>query len=232
MNMKQVKFFFTVVVLSLYVNVSGQSVQSNDEKNSRPHKMAKTYLDLMVNVTSTSINYGNKNHSLSDFKKPSNGIQAGATFQAGITPAFSLVSEVYFIRKGGELKTGNPLTTTEWTLRMNSIELPVLARLHAGRLYANAGPSLAFNLSGKREIDGKAEKVKFNKAESGYKRFDAGIQVGGGLMFPVKSKVLAIDVRYVYGLTNISRSSEVYNRTLMISVHYSQLWKTNPLGRK
>ncbi|MBK6989199.1 MAG: outer membrane beta-barrel protein [Bacteroidetes bacterium] len=35
---------------------------------------------------------------------------------------------------------------------MNSIELPVLARFHIGRIYLNAGPSMAYNFSGNRKF--------------------------------------------------------------------------------
>ena len=91
------------------------------------------------------------NSTLADYKKSNNGIQAGASFQAGITPGFSLVSELYFMRKGGKLKANNPLTTSESSLRLNTIELPVLARFHFGKFYVNAGPSIAYNLSGNKE---------------------------------------------------------------------------------
>jgi hypothetical protein len=56
--------------------------------------------------------------------------------------------------------------------------------------------------------------------------------VGGGYMFHIKEKRLALDIRYNYGLTNISQSKEMYNRSFMISMNYSKPWKTNPLGRK
>ena len=66
----------------------------------------------------------------------------GHPFRQVLRPHFSLVSELYFIRKGGKLKANNPLTTNESTLRLNTIELPVLARFHIGKFYMNAGPSI------------------------------------------------------------------------------------------
>lgn len=192
---------------------------------------AKTYLDLMVNVVSTSINYGESNSALSDYKKTSNGIQAGASFQAGITPAFSIVSELYFMRKGGQLKVNNPIFPSGSTLRLNTIELPLLARLHIGRAYINAGPSIAYAFSGKMEIGDKNSSLRFENIIGGIKRFDAGIQAGGGYEFPWKQRRIALDLRYCYGLTNISYDKEMYNRAVMISVHVSKAWKKNPLGK-
>src|SRR5450432_964912 len=67
-------------------------------------KTAKTYLDLMINVVATNLNYGGANSSLNDYKKSNNGLQVGASFQAGITPCFSPVTELYFMKKGEKQK--------------------------------------------------------------------------------------------------------------------------------
>src|SRR5580765_1294251 len=79
---------------------------------------AKTYLDVVLNIVSTNIDYGKSNSALTDYKNQVLGVQAGASFQAGITRQFSLVTELYFIMKGGTLKTNNPLTTYKTTLRL------------------------------------------------------------------------------------------------------------------
>jgi hypothetical protein len=185
----------------------------------------------MVNVVSTNLNYGGSNSDLSDYKKSNNGIQAGASFQAGITPRFSLVSELYFIRKGGKLNVNNPITNSESTLHLNTLELPLLARFHFGKFYMNAGPSIAYALSGDWKINDKRSDITFNNNIEGYKHFDAGIQAGGGIEFPFKQRRIALDIRYNYGLTNISYNKEMYNRAIMISLHFSKAWKTNPLAK-
>jgi hypothetical protein len=219
-------------MIFLSATTFGQTKGPGSSKVNDDKKTAKTYLDLMVNVVSTNLNYGGSNSSLADYKKTGNGIQAGTSFQAGITPGFSLVSELYFMRKGGQLKANNPLSAKESTLRLNTLELPVLARFHFGKFYMNAGPSIAYNLSGNREIDNQSTKLSFKNSSEGFKRFDAGIQMGGGFEFPFKRRRIALDIRYNYGLTNLVYSKELYNRTLMISVHFSKRWKKNPLGRK
>lgn len=228
---KQVQAGLILGMIFLCANSFGQTTALGSKKLKDDTKTAKTYLDLMVNVVSSSLNYGGSNSNLSDYKKSNHGIQAGVSFQAGITPSFSLVSELYFMRKGGQLKAGNPLTISESTLHLNTMELPMLARFHFGKFYMNAGPSIAYTLSGDWKIDGKSTKLSFNNTTEGYKRFDAGIQAGGGVEFPFKQKRVALDIRYNYGLTNISYSKEIYNRALMISVHFSRQWKTNPLAK-
>ena len=133
-------------------------------------KTAHTYFDLMVNVVSSNLNYGSSNTAFSDYKKANNGLQAGATFQAGITSHLSLVTELYFIRKGGKLKEGNPLTTQASALRLNTFELPVLARIHLGNFYVNAGPSIAYNVSGKSSLDEVSTKLSFGNSRRGFQK--------------------------------------------------------------
>ncbi len=218
-------------IIFLAANVFGQTKGPGSEQKNEGKKTAKTYLDLMVNLVSTNLNYGESNSALADYKKSTNGIQAGVSFQAGITPGFSLVSELYFMRRGGKLKANNPITTSESSLRLNTIELPVLARVHVGKFYINAGPSIAYNFSGYNKIGDLSTKLSFANAGAGFKRFDAGIQMGGGVEFPFKQKRIALDIRYSYGLTNITYDREIHSRAVMISVHFSKPWKTNPLGK-
>jgi len=218
-------------MIFLYTNSFGQSKESSSEKIGDSKKSGETYFDLMITTASTNLNYGSSNSALADYKKESKGIHAGVAFQAGITSNFSLVSELYYIRKGGELAANNPLTTNKSRLRLNAFELPVLARVHFGKFYMNAGPSIAYNFSGKKKIEDVSTDISFNKSTDGFKRMDAGLQIGGGYMFPIKQKRLALDIRYCYGLTNISQDKEMFNRGLIVSVHFSKPWKKNPLAK-
>ena len=231
MNIKKQLGLIAAMIL-LYTNSFGQTTESGSEKIRVAEKSAETYFDLMITTASTNLNYGSSNSSLSDYKESVKGIHAGVSFQAGITSKFSLVSELYYIRKGGELTANNPLTNQNTILRLNAFELPVLARFHFGKFYMNAGPSIAYNFSGKRKIDDVSTAVSFNNSTDGFKRLDAGVQIGAGYMFPIKQRRLALDIRYCYGLTNISYDKEMFNRGLIISVHFSNPWKSNPLGKK
>src|ERR1700722_17782220 len=103
----------------------GQTNGLGSEEIRNDKKTTKTYLDVVLNLVSTNLNYGASNSGLNDYKKSVWGAQAGVSFQAGITSKFSLVPELYFMMKGGELKATNPLTTDETTLRLYTVELPV-----------------------------------------------------------------------------------------------------------
>lgn len=230
--MKKSITVFVIAMAILITNAFSQSTETGIERNGDSKRATKTYLDLMINAVSTNINYGNSNDALAAYRKSTGGIQAGVSFQAGVSPGFSIVSEFYYMRKGGKLKANNPLTTSESTLRLNTLELPVLARFHIGKFYLNAGSSIAYNLSGKREINNQSVKLLFNNSPDAFKRFESSLQVGGGFEFPIKQKRIALDIRYNYGLTNIAANREIHNRAIMISVHFSKPWKSNPLGKK
>ena len=228
---KKVQTALVIGMIFLSANTFGQFNQGSSEKVNHG-RTTETYFDLLVNIASTNFNYGKANSSLADYKKSSPGIQLGVSFQAGITPAFSLVSELYYMKQGGSLKAGNPLTGTQTSFSMSALELPVLARVHIGKFYVNAGPSIAYNLSGSSKTDGVSTPVQFKNTGESFKRWDAAIQMGAGYEFQIKQKRLGLDIRYVCGLTNISYGQEMYNRAIVVSVHCAAPWKTNPLGRK
>ena len=183
---------------------------------------------ISLNSLTTNFNYGEVNNALEDYKKNYKGLQAGFAYQVGITPSFSVVPELYFAMKGGILKEGNPLTVNKSTLRVYSMELPVLARFHFNKLYLNAGPYAAYNLGGRMKTDGSATiqetsiKVAFNSSSKGFERWDLGYQVGAGYNFKMKQSLLTLDVRYGHGLVSISRDVERYNRMLNISIQVSR----------
>ncbi len=195
-------------------------------------QVTRTYLDLLLNVVGTNLNYGNSNSALADYKKSVLGVQVGASFQAGVTPRVSLLTELYFMMKGGGLNAKNPLTTYNTNIRLYTLELPLLARVHFGKLHFNAGPSIAYNIYGSRKIEGSTSDISFNYSAEGFKRWEAGIQMGGGYRFQTKRKSILMDVRYNYGLTDISNGEEMYNRSLVISLHFSKPWKKNLFAKK
>lgn len=197
----------------------------------------ETYFDVLLNYTPTKFHYSDMNADLKDFKDQTYGLQAGASFQAGITEHFSLVPEFYFMMKGGTLKHGNPLTDNRTITRLYALEMPVLARVHFCNLYLNAGPSVAYNLAGKLKThDPEFGIIKtdlsFDGSAGSYKRWDAGLQFGGGIEFDLKRSRISVDARYHYGLVNVHNGLETRNRYLVVNILMAKAWKKNPLARK
>ncbi len=212
-------------------NSFGQTTELTSEKT-KAVKKTTSYLDLVLNVVGTNLNYGKSNSALSDYKKSVLGGQLGVSYQAGITPSFSIVPELYFFMKGGELKANNPLTASNTNIRLYTLEFPVLARVHFGKFHLNAGPSIAYNIYGSQKMENSTSDLPFNSANESFKRWEAGVQMGGGYTFHTKKKTVRLDVRYNYGLTNIANRGEMYNRSLIIALHFAKPLNTNLLARK
>lgn len=195
-----------------------------------------TRINLLVNGVTTNFNYGKSNGSLKSYKKNITGLQVGASYQAGITPMFSVVTEAYFMVKGGALKADNPLTSNKSKLRLYTAEIPVLARFQLGKVYINSGAYVAYSFAGRVKTDGsqaipeKSQNVSFNNSLDGFRRWDMGVQAGAGYVFRIRKIHAALDARYVYGLTNISRDIERYNRALNISLLIFKPLKKNPFA--
>lgn len=207
--------------------------QNVDPRQYRSKKFGmETHLDFVLKLVDTNLHYGSSNRELADYKKPVSSLQAGLSFQGGVNKRLSLVSEFYFMMKGGKLKSNNPLTENSTTLRFYSLEMPVVARLHFNRIHLNAGPSVAFNISGKNKVGGVSERVSFHDQFGGFKRWEGGFQFGAGYRFRMKQKTATLDFRYHYGLTNISYDREIRNRYINVSLQISRPWNSNPLARK
>lgn len=198
----------------------------------------ETFLDVVINYTPTSLSYGDNNKALKDFKKGYWGLQAGASFQAGINDYFSLVPELYFMMKGGRLENKNPLTGQDTRIRFNTLDMPVLARLHLCDLYLNAGPVLSYNIGGRLKTEandllpaGKT-KMEFGSGPDSYSRWDAGLQFGLGYEFKLKKARLVLDLRYHYGMVDIGNGTDMYNRYFNMNLLLSKKWKTNPLAKR
>jgi hypothetical protein len=222
--------FKAVLVLGMTILYTQSFGQSNTETQLKVRTTQSTYLVPVLKSVSTYLNYGSSNRILKDYKKQTNGIQAGVTFQAGITPDFSVASELYAVMKGGKLKANNPFNGFETTERLYALELPVLARLHIDKFYTNAGPSIAYNVYGTRKMNGVKTDLSFGNSNQDFKRFEVGIQGGVGYSFKAKRKMITLDLRYNHGITNIANTADIHNRNVMISVHVYKPWKTNPFA--
>jgi hypothetical protein len=106
----------------LYKNTFGQTSELSIDKIEDSKITSHAHFDILLNVVSTNLNYGSSNSMLMDSKKSISGVQIGASYQAMITPKFSIVSELYFLMKGGKLKADNPLTIQNSTLRLYTVE--------------------------------------------------------------------------------------------------------------
>lgn len=177
----------------------------------------ESHFAILVNNVNSRLNYGSMNSSLRGYKKDVRGFQAGLAWQAGVAKHFSIVTEAYYAKKGGTLVAGNPLNGIKSTLKLHTVEVPVLARFHAGRFYFNAGPYATYIFGGNTSSDlEETRQISFGTGE--FRHWEAGVQGGAGFQFGIKKTRLALDVRYTHGLTSVSKADNLYSRTININV--------------
>lgn len=204
-------------MMFLISNLISQTTKDGLDKKTEKKFAPQSYFTPIITLVNSNLNYGSDNSSVADYKKLAMGLQAGISVQTVLSSKFSVLSEFYYLRKGGKLKVNNPLTSKEVSYRFNSLELPVLARVHFNRVHVNAGPSIAYNFSGSVKTESQSKAMSFEKGVEGFRRFEAGIQMGGGYTFSSKNKSFILDIRYNYGLTNISYDKEMFNRNIVVS---------------
>jgi len=185
-----------------------------------------SHVSLLINNVNSRLNYGSTNGLLQGYKKDVRGLQAGLSWQAGVTKHFSIVTEAYFVKKGGALKTDNPVDGMKSSLKLYTVEVPVLARIHAGKFYFNAGPYANYIFSGKTFSDSEGtQSISFGAGTGNFKKWEAGVQGGAGYQFSMKKTRMALDVRYTHGLTSIASDRDLFNRTINLNVLVHRSWK-------
>lgn len=180
---------------------------------------AQVFLTPKVGASISKVDYDKNIGS----EKSLGGVMGGMGFEfATGHGVFSFAPEILFIRKGGKLEAGS--VTAKRTL--NYLEIPLLARINVAPVaYLNAGPSFAIGLSGRDEVDGVKQDIKFGSSSnsSELKRFDFGIAFGGGLRIPTGAGSVLFDARYTVGLTDFDNVStnKSRNRSIGLTLGYA-----------
>ena len=87
-----IKTAVTIAAMALLMSASFKSFSQTSK------------FSISLNSLTTNFNYGKSNSTLQSYKKNYQGLQAGFSYQAGISASFSIVPEIYFAKKGGILK--------------------------------------------------------------------------------------------------------------------------------
>ncbi len=141
--------------------------------------------------------------------------------------------ELLYIQKGAKFSANTSGATRLGDTYLNYAELPVLLKVSFGgdvfRAYVNAGPSVAYALSGKTNqgpnvVDvsfGDGADVTFNN------RIDFGAQFGGGIGFKAGPGDILLDLRYGLGFSNLlnqpvaGTDTEAQNRVYALTLGYA-----------
>ncbi len=201
-----------------------------------PQGQAQVAIKAGVNIASIS-----ESASLEAYESLKNnsvlGLQAGVSFDLGLSSMFTIQPELLFIQKGGKstyvFNADNKIVSR---LYYNYVEVPVLAKLKfykedGGGFYLLGGPFVGLAISGKTKTtttllgNTTTSEKDFNfdnddEAER-QRRTDWGVSFGGG----VKFGHTFLDVRYNLGINNLldddsnnQNDNKPYRRTRGIGV--------------
>ena len=139
----------------------------------------------------------------------------------------ALQAEVLALTKGASQSVNDPeFGEATFELKLNYIEIPVTAMFTLGSgPYLFAGPSIAFEVSCKVDIDTddfdlEGGDCDDEATDSDRKKMDLSLVGGVGFQLPIGPGRLLIEGRYIYGMTNLDDSAidntESKNRTWAI----------------
>ena len=139
------------------------------------------------------------------------GFHVGGFLDYGVSEMVSIRPELLYSVKGTKFSEDGE----EMNWNFNYIDVPVLARINAGNLFFEFGPTLSFLVKSEIEIDDLTVDVsdEMNKVDFGY---------AAGLGYNFTEKV-GLGLRYNGGLSNIFEDSEgdVRNSAFMLSLSYT-----------
>lgn len=124
----------------------------------------------------------------------------GAYARLHLTGNLSIQPELYYIKKSGDVNYVTDEGTTKTTMNLYSWDVPILAHfkvidLKAANIFCITGPVLSFNAKDKSDLpSGSVSEIK--NATWAY-------QLGAGVEF----WRLNLDVRYEWGLSNVSEGA-------------------------
>ncbi len=154
------------------------------------------------------------------------GFLAGVLANLPVNDLFSVQPEVLYSMKGAKGRTFSGSTATDAKLKLDYIDVPVLAHINAGGLFFELGPQVGFLVSAKAKgnINGQSYsqdvKDQLKKVDFGYAA-GLGYQMADGP---------GVGLRYNGGFVNLDKNSSGNSG----SVHNSafQLYLTYMVGGK
>lgn len=169
-------------------------------------------------------------------------LDSRAAFHVGVIADVPLMQSLYvqtglyLQNKGAKYEESHNGWKEKDTFKPMYLQIPLLASYRydfsdAVQLQVNVGPYFAYGIGGKAKMseedngDTESWEIDFfgdkdEETSMGNKRFDSGLQIGGGLTFAQR---YYLGVTYEFGFANISKwdGTEIKNKNLMVSIGYN-----------
>jgi hypothetical protein len=150
------------------------------------------------------------------------------SFNAGVSVDIPLLQSIYLQSGLYYTSKGTKYKDDDWkeTSSANYLEIPVLASYRydfgdAAQLQFNVGPYFAYGIGGKYKEEEGDEEYSSDFFDEDTKKFDMGLQVGGGVTI---SKHYYIGAAFEWGFTNLWKDADdesLKTRNFMINIGYT-----------
>ncbi len=201
--MKKLKLFLLIIFLFSY------------------NSFSQSTLSLGLKVGFNSSKMTNEFKNVSDIANQSKTGYLFGVFVRVNLPVIYLQPELYYTKKGGSFQSATLYANQVYTQQtvLNTIDIPLLfgiklINLKVINLRLMAGPVASFIIS--KNINKQLDGVELSTSLSSEKLKEAiwGIQAGAG----IDVLNFSVDVRYEWGLNNISEYSEMNTKTRLLNV--------------
>ena len=189
-------------------------------------------IGVMAGVNYSTVNQDPESSDVSFGYKA--GFVGGVFLGVQVNDWFSIEPEVLFSQKGAKVNGKGNNSSLEGSVRINYIEVPVLAKFWfpvsdpGVKPFIFAGPEVEFKVSCTAEgailaVTGSTDCDKTDN-EINLKSTDFGVTGGAGVNFRAGGQDVRLDARYTFGLTDINDSSastdqrEIKNRAFAVTV--------------
>lgn len=214
------KLFLTLVCAVVALTASAQRASSSSssffstESSDQPITFS-----IRAGVNFANVSITQDNVTLSPESKT--GFNAGVAVDFPILQSLYIQTGLYYTTKGCKVDT--------YKINAGFIEIPILASYRytfseAAQLQINFGPYFAYGVNGKLERESRGVTTKIdlfgsdNDGSYGLKRFDMGLQAGGGVTI---AQHYFVGLAYEFGLVALNRGTgSIKTNNFMINLGY------------
>jgi len=128
------------------------------------------------------------------------GFNGGIVFRYIAEKNVGMQAELNFSQRGWKEASGL------YTRQLNYVELPFMTHIYIGtknRVFFNLGPKISYLLSERVLVNSTVNSTDIQQITSVQHTFDYGLCTGLGILFNIKGKILQLDTRANFGLSDV-----------------------------
>jgi len=151
------------------------------------------------------------------------GFNGGVVFRYIAEKNVGIQAELNFSQRGWTESSGL------YSRQLNYIELPFMTHIYVGRknrFFFNLGPKISYLISEKVILNSTVGSVDAQHVTSVEHPFDYGLCTGLGMLFNIKGRIIQLDTRANYSLSNIFADTkrDVFSSSNNLNLSVNLAW--------